>query len=185
MQLETERLILRKWKEADLEPFCKITSDPEVRRYYPGVLTADETKALVTKVEAHFNKESFGLFALELKSTGEFIGYTGLMKPTIQAHFMPCVEIGWQLSKKHWGNGYAPEAAAKALEDGFVRIGLDEIVSFTTVSNDKSIRVMQKLQMTRNPKDDYSHPALPEGHPLKPHVLFRLSKAIWTSQDLI
>ncbi|MBX9770450.1 MAG: GNAT family N-acetyltransferase [Candidatus Obscuribacterales bacterium] len=179
MQLETERLFLRHWQESDVEPFCAITSDPEVRRYYPNVLSASETKTLVVRIKAHFEKENFGLWSVELKSTGEFIGYTGLQKPTIEAHFMPCVEIGWTIAKKHWGNGYAPEAAAKALEDGFTRIGLDEIVSFTTVSNDKSIRVMEKLGMTRNPKDDYSHPLLPQGHPLKPHVLFRLSKSEW------
>ena len=179
MELETERLILRRWKEADIEPFFKITSDPEVRRYYPNVLTINETKSLVTRIESHFVKESFGLWALELKSTGEFIGYTGLSKPTFEAHFMPCVEIGWQIARRYWGQGYAPEAANKALEDGFVRIGLDEIVSFTTVSNDKSIRVMEKLGMHRNPKDDYLHPFLPEGHPLKPHVLFRLKKTEW------
>lgn len=181
MQLETERLILRRWQDSDLEPFSKITADPEVRRYYPSTLSKDETKAAIKRFEEHFEKESFGLWAVELKSNGEFIGYTGLNRPTIKAHFMPCIEIGWLLSKAHWGHGYAPEAAKKCLEDGFVRIGLDEIVSFTTVSNDKSIRVMEKLQMTRNPKDDYSHPFLPEGHPLKPHVLFRLSKAAWTS----
>lgn len=182
MQLETERLILRHWQESDFKPFCEITSDPEVRRYYPSTLNVDETRALIARINTHFDREGFGLFAVVLKSTGEFIGYTGLQKPTIQARFMPCVEIGWQIARKHWGNGYAPEAATKCLEDGFMRIGLDEIVSFTTVSNDKSIRVMEKLGMTRNPKDDYSHPLLPEGHPLKPHVLFRLSKATWTSQ---
>lgn len=182
MQLETERLILRRWQDSDLAPFAAITSDREVRRYYPNVLTKEETISLIERIESNFQKEGFGLWALELKSSGEFIGYTGLHRPTIKAHFMPCIEIGWQISAKHWGQGYAPEAASKTLEDGFDRIGLEEIVSFTSVANSKSIRVMEKLGMHRNPKDDYLHPFLPEGHPLKPHVLFRLKKTEWLQQ---
>lgn len=182
MQLETERLILRRWQDSDLEPFSAITADTEVRRYYPSTLTKGETKSLVERIESHFAREGFGLWALVLKSSGEFIGYTGLSKPTFEAHFMPCVEIGWQISRKHWGKGYAPEAARKSLEDGFVRLKLEEIVSFTTTLNAQSIRVMEKLGMQRNPADDYEHPMLPDGHPLKPHVLYRLPKAVWACQ---
>lgn len=184
MQLETERLILRRWQDSDLEPFSAIVGDPEVRRYYPSTLTKDETKNLISRFESHFEEEGFGLFALELKSTGELIGYTGLNKPTFQAHFMPCVEIGWQLARHQWGKGYAPEAARKVLENGFVRLNLAEIVSFTTVRNTQSRRVMEKLGMQRNPSDDYEHPMLPAGHPLKPHVLYRLPKSIWLDNYL-
>ena len=185
MQLETERLILRGWQDSDLEPFSTITADPEVRRYYPNVLTKDETRLVIERIKSHVEKEGFGLWALELRETGEMIGYTGLSKPTIEAHFMPCVEIGWQIAKHHWGKGYAPEAAIKALEDGFSRLNLNEIVSFTSKLNSKSIRVMEKMGMLRNPKDDYMHPLLPDGHPLKPHVLYRLPKAVWTRQTKV
>lgn len=184
MQLETERLILRRWQDADLEPFSAITANREVRRYYPSTLTQDETKSLIERIESHFEKEGFGLWALELKSTGQLIGYTGLQKPNIEAHFMPCIEIGWQLCRKHWGKGYAPEAARKVLEDGFVRLALEEIVSFTAAVNQKSIRVMEKLGMQRNPADDYEHPMLPTEHPLKPHVLYRLPKTVWLANCL-
>lgn len=174
MHLKTKRLILRRWKTSDVEPFFALNSDPEVMRHFPSILSIDQTKSFIAAAEAHFDREDFGLWALELAETNEFIGFTGLSIPKFTSHFTPCVEVGWRLAHKFWGNGYAPEAAREALRDGFERMGLPEIVSFTATVNTNSIRVMEKLNMKRDPAEDFDHPNVAEGHHLRRHVLYRL-----------
>lgn len=179
MQLETSRLILRPWKDSDLEPFAALNADPDVMEFFPKLMTLEETAAMVERVNARYEADSFCFWAAEEKETGNFIGFIGLGRPSFEAHFMPCVEIGWRLARPYWGKGYAPEGAKEVLRDGFERANLDEIVAFTAALNAKSIRVMEKISMHRDPKDDFLHPVLEDGHHLKPHVLYRITRAEW------
>jgi RimJ/RimL family protein N-acetyltransferase len=175
VSLRTKRLILRRWMAKDIEPFAAINADPEVMRHFPSTLTLDQTKSFVAAVEAHFENEGFGLWATDLVETGEMIGFVGLSIPRFEAHFTPCVEIGWRLAHKHWGCGYAPEAAHEVLNDAFNRLKLEEIVSLTATVNSNSMRVMEKIGMKRDPADDFDHPRLDEGHHLRRHVLYRIN----------
>lgn len=175
------RVVLRRWREGDHEPFAKMNADEEVMKYFPSMLTKEQSDKLIERIEAEFEECNFGLWAVECIHSNEFMGFVGIVRPKFEAHFTPCVEIGWRIAKKFWGHGYAPEAARVVLKDGFERCGLDEIVSMTTVTNKNSRRVMEKIGMTHDPADDFEHPSLPEGHPLRPHVLYRLTKAQWLS----
>jgi RimJ/RimL family protein N-acetyltransferase len=174
-ELHTQRLILRPWRQSDREPFALMNADPAVMEFFPTCLSRSESDAAVDWIEDHFRQHGFGIFAVELLSEQAFIGFTGLSVPRFEAHFTPCVEIGWRLAKAYWGRGLATEAARAALAHGFDVIGLKEIVSFTTTANVRSRSVMQKLGMKHDPADDFDHPGLPEGHPLRRHVLYRLS----------
>jgi RimJ/RimL family protein N-acetyltransferase len=175
-RLRTERLVLRRWTEGDLAPFAAVNADPEVMRYFPVRLNAVETRRLVERIEAGFVAEGFGLWAVEVAATGELIGFTGLARPRFEAHFTPAVEVGWRLARAAWGHGYATEAARAAIAHGFGHGGLEEIVSFTTRANTRSRAVMQRLGMTHDPADDFEHPGLAPGHPMRPHVLYRLPR---------
>jgi len=173
INMETDRLILRRWREEDREPFARMNSDPAVMEFFPALLTREESDATVDRIEAHFAAHGFGVWATELKGTGEFIGFVGLCIPTFQSHFTPCVEIGWRLAAAHWGSGIATEGARSAVEFAIGELGLKELVSFTAEQNMRSRRVMEKIGMTHDVADDFEHPALPEGHWLRRHVLYR------------
>jgi RimJ/RimL family protein N-acetyltransferase len=173
--IETERLLLRRWRDADREPFACMNRDPVVMEFIPSRQSRSESDALVDRIEAHFTEHGFGLWATELLATGEFIGYVGLAVPRFTAVFTPCVEIGWRLAAAHWGMGFATEGARAVVRHAFDVIGLAEIVSFTVPANLRSRRVMEKLGMTHDSKDDFDHPMLPEGHPMRRHVLYRLN----------
>lgn len=170
----TERLILRHWRQSDRLPFSRLNADPRVMEYMPDTLTPEQSDALADRIEAHFRGHGFGLCAAELLRDGSFIGFIGLSIPSFQAHFTPCVEIGWRLAADYWGQGLATEGSREMVRYGFEQIGVDELVSFTVPRNVASRRVMEKIGMTRNLVDDFEHPLLPEGHPLRRHVLYRL-----------
>ena len=174
--LRTERLLLRRWRDGDLAPFAQLNADPEVMEHFPAPLTPAESDAMVARIEATFDDRGFGLWAVEVAKTGTFAGFVGLWWAAFDAHFTPAVEVGWRLARSHWGHGYATEAARAATADGFGRLGLAEIVSFTAVVNPPSRRVMERLGMTHDPGDDFDHPALPPGHRLRRHVLYRLAR---------
>lgn len=180
--IETERLLLRRWRDDDLATFFAINNDPKVIECLPGPLSENETNALIAKFRAHMAQHGFGLCACVLKTTGELIGFVGLNVPAFEAHFTPCVEIGWRLGSGRWGRGYATEAAQAVLEVGFNTYHLDEIVSFTVPHNVRSRNVMDKLGMTRHEEDDFLHPKLPETHSLCRHVLYRLTKEQFLSK---
>jgi len=173
---ETARLVMRRWTEDDLGPFAAMNADPEVMRYFPAPLDRTASDAFVDRIEAQFDRLGYGLWALELRTTGQFIGFTGLLLQTFPAHFTPAVEVGWRLARPAWGQGLATEAARQALDVGFGAARLPEIVSMTARTNERSQRVMRRLAMLRDPADDFDHPSLPEGHPLRPHVLYRLGR---------
>ncbi len=152
-----------------------MNADARVMEFFPKTLTRVESDEVADRIESNFAKHGFGLYALELRETDELIGFTGLAVPAFDAPFMPCVEIGWRLAFEHWGRGLATEAARAALQSGSEGLGLKEIVAFTVPANARARRVMEKLGMTRNPEDDFDHPQIVEGHPLRRHVLYRLS----------
>lgn len=174
--MTTERLQLRRWRESDREPFARLNADPRVMEFLPRALSRDESNGLVDRIETHFEEHGFGLYAAELVEDRSFIGYIGLAVPRFTAHFTPCVEIGWRLALEHWGRGLATEGAREIVRYAFGELGLRELVSFTVPGNLRSRRVMEKLAMTHSPADDFDHPGLPEGDPLRRHVLYRLRK---------
>lgn len=175
-ELKTDRLLLRRWVPADREPFAALNADPRVTEHLPAALSRQESDALAARIEAHFDEHRFGLWAVEVPGVTPFAGFTGLSIPAFQSHFTPCVEIGWRLAAPFWGHRYASEAARAALGFGFERLGLGEIVSFTVPGNFRSRRVMQRIGMHHDPNDDFDHPALPEEHPLRRHLLYRIAR---------
>jgi RimJ/RimL family protein N-acetyltransferase len=174
--LRTPRLELRRWRPADREPFAAMNADPVVMRHFPAPMTPAESDALADAIEAHFVIRGFGLYAVEIPGVTPFAGFVGLSVPTFAAAFTPCVEIGWRLASAQWGRGYATEAGQAVLAHAWETLRLAEVVSFTTVGNAPSRAVMVRLGMTRDPADDFDHPRLPEGHPLRPHVLYRVRR---------
>ena len=245
--LTTARLILRRWRDADRPQFAALNADPEVMRYFAAPLDRAASDAFVDRIEQGFDEHGYGLWALEVRATGEFLGFTGLALQTFEAPFTPAVEVGWRLARSAWGQGYATEAARAALaygfgfpvhglrspedqllrrgdarsesescgqhslDDPFLRrcdarsesqsyglrslddpllrrgddralAGLDEIISITTRTNVASQAVMQRLGMTTRPEDDFEYSRLPEGHPLRPHVLYRLNRVEWAQR---
>jgi ribosomal-protein-alanine N-acetyltransferase len=172
--LASGRICLRPWRETDREPFAAMNADPRVMEFFRGTLSGDESDALVDHIERHFRERNYGLWAVEVADVAPFIGFAGLHFTQFSAPFTPCVEIGWRLACDYWGHGYATEAARLALGHGFGTLALPEIVSFTSTTNHRSRAVMERLGMRRDPNDDFDRPSLPEGHPLRRHVLYRL-----------
>ena len=175
MEPVTERLLLRRWKDEDRAPFAALNADPVVLEHFPARLTRAESDAFVERITQQLEERGWGLWALEERTSGRFLGFTGLNVPGFSAHFTPAVEVGWRLARDAWGFGYASEAARAAAAVAFDEVGLDEIVSFTATSNVRSMRVMERIGMTHDPADDFDHPALSEGSPLRRHVLYRLA----------
>jgi RimJ/RimL family protein N-acetyltransferase len=178
--LSTSRLRLRIWRENDLPPFAAMNADPRVMEFLPKVLNREESDALAGQIIENLKRDGFGLWAVEVPEVADFIGFVGLNAPTFEAHFTPCIEIGWRLAFEHWGRGYATEAATAVLKHGFEQLGLNEVVSFTVPANARSRRVMTKIGMTYSPADDFDHPRLPQGDSLRRHVLYRMSLSNWT-----
>ena len=171
--LRTERLVLRQWTAADRDGYAALNADAETMRYFPSTLSRDESDAMVGRMQAGLESNGWGLWAVE--HDGEFLGFTGLAVPAFEAPFTPAVEVGWRFARSAWGKGFATEAARAAVAFGFDRLGLTEIVSFTTVANQRSRRVMERIGMTTDPADDFLHPRLDADSPIRPHVLYRLA----------
>lgn len=180
LEIRTERLLLRRWRTDDLAPFAVMNADPRVVEFFPSPLTRAESEALIARSEAHFDKNGFGPWAVEVPGIANCIGFIGLFTPRFVAHFTPCVEVGWRLAAEHWGRGYATEGARAAIQFGFENLKLEEIVAFTVPANIRSRRVMEKLGMTHTPADDFDHPDLPDNHPLRRHVLYRIARNKWS-----
>jgi ribosomal-protein-alanine N-acetyltransferase len=179
VHIETERLRLRDWTAADAEPFAALNSDPRVMEFFSRPLDRAESDAFLARNQAGIDADGYGLYALEVKASGRFIGYVGLARPTFAAHFTPAIEIGWRLEREAWGEGYATEAARAVVDHAFRDLGIDALVSFTADWNRPSRRVMEKLGMTRDPAEDFLHPRLPADHKLARHVLYRLKREDW------
>ena len=172
--MRTDRLLLRRWREGDVEPFARMNADPVVMEHFPSLLTREQSAAMVERIERHLDAEGFGLWAVEVPAVAPFVGFVGLQRVPFEAHFTPAVEVGWRLDPAHWGHGYATEAALACLDLGFGPLGLEEIVSMTTPGNARSWRVMERIGMHRDPADDFDHPRIAEGHPIRRHVVYRL-----------
>ncbi len=178
-ELRTSRLLLRRWRDDDREPFAALNADPLVMEHFPAPLRREESNVLVDRIERGLEERGWGLWAVEVPGTAAFVGFVGLNPAMFDAPFTPAVEVGWRLARDHWGHGYATEGARAALGFGFETLALDEIVSFTTHGNARSRRVMERLGMRHDPADDFDNPNVPEGSPLRPHVLYRLHRARW------
>lgn len=179
MELATERLVLRTWRPEDRIPFADLNADPAVMAHFPDVLTRTESDTFADRIEADLEQHGYGLWAVEVRGGPRFIGFVGLSHPRFDAHFTPAVEVGWRLARDQWGNGYATEAANESLRFGFEDAGLDEIVSFTTPQNTRSRRVMERIGLQHDERDDFDHPRFPDDDRLRRHVLYRLSRAEW------
>ena len=171
-ELQTERLRLRRWRTSDLEPFAALNADPRVMEHFPSTLSREESDAYAARIIAQGDALGFGLWAAEIPGVTPFAGFVGLSVPGFEAHFTPCVEIGWRLAAKHWNRGLATEGAREVLRFARETLGLEEVVSFAVRGNYPSRRVMEKVGMTF--EAEFEHPRLAEGHPLRTHVLYRL-----------
>lgn len=172
--IQTERLALRSWMESDRDAFARLNADRRVMAFLPHVLSREKSDGSFDRIQAHFRRHGFGLFAAALRDDDAFIGFIGLFMPSFEAHFTPCVEIGWRLAVEYWNRGLATEGARAVVRYAFDVLRLDELVSFTVPANARSRRVMEKIGMTLDPEGGFDHPSLPPGHPFRPHVLYRL-----------
>ena len=182
MALSSERVRLRRWRDGDREAFAAMNSDARVMEFFRSRLSRAESDAMVDGIERHFSQHGFGLWALEVPAVAPLVGFVGLAIARFDAPFTPCVEVGWRLAFEHWGHGYATEAARLALGYGFGTLALPQIVSFTSAANHRSRAVMERLGMRHDAADDFDYPTMPEGHPLRPHVLYRLGAAAYVDK---
>lgn len=173
VELRTERLLLRGWRDEDREPFAALNADPEVMAHFPGPLDRADSDALADRIAARVAASGHGLWAVEVPRVAPFVGFVGLAPIPFEAHFTPAMEVGWRLARAHWGAGYATEAARAALAFAFTDLGLEEVVSITVPENHRSRAVMERIGMTHDPADDFDHPRFEPGHPLRRHVLYR------------
>lgn len=172
MNLVGPRIKLRQWMAADIGAFAAMNADTEVMEFFPQPLATDQSLALFERLKRGIEERGWGLWAVEIDH--EMAGFTGLAEPNFEAHFTPCLEIGWRFHRRFWGHGYALEAAQVALRFAFESLHLREVVSFTARRNERSQRLMQRLGMIHSLVDDFEHPKLPVGHTLRDHVLYRI-----------
>jgi len=180
--LTTERLILRPWRDGDLAPFAAMNADPRVMEHFPKPLARVESDALAARIRAMFDQFGFGLWAVAAPGVTDFAGFVGLNPVPEGLPFAPAMEVGWRLAAAHWGRGWATEGARAALSHAFGPLGLSEVVSFTVPGNRRSIAVMERLGLVRDPAGDFEHTAVPQGHPLGPHVLYRIDREGWAAR---
>jgi ribosomal-protein-alanine N-acetyltransferase len=179
----SERLRYREWIADDMDRFIRMNQDKAVMEFFPSTLSKKQTKEMMSRISKHFKDFGFGLYVVEKKVTPGFIGFTGFSTALFKSFFTPCVEIGWRFNQIEWGKGYACEAAKACLEFGFLKLGIEEIYSFTSLLNFRSERVMRQIGMTR--VAEFDHPLLPVGHPLRSHVLYELKKLDWNHQHIL
>lgn len=179
IEFDTGRLRLRQWRDLDRVPFAEMNSDPEVMAFFPAVQSRESSDAAIDAWQTQFRERGWSNWAAERLVDGMFIGFVGLSIPRRTLPFSPCVEVGWRLARRYWGCGYATEGARAALRTAFGRLGIEEVVSFTSVLNIRSRAVMERIGM-RNAHEDFEHPGVPENHPLRLHCLYRIGRAQWS-----
>jgi RimJ/RimL family protein N-acetyltransferase len=178
IELATSRLRLRQWRESDREPFAAMNADPAVMEFFPSLVPRESSDASIDLWQSQFSSQGWSNWAVEVLESGQFVGFVGLSVPRRVLPFSPCVEIGWRLARSSWGHGFATEGGRAALQVAFERIGLSEVVSFTSSTNLRSRAVMERLGL-RNALQDFEHPGVPEGHALRPHCLYRITRDQW------
>ncbi|MBD3670453.1 MAG: GNAT family N-acetyltransferase [Gammaproteobacteria bacterium] len=181
-RLYSERLILRQWQELDRAIFAHINADPDVMAYFPTTLSQQESNQLLDRLAHHIAEKGWGLWALEQIDSAHLVGFVGLQEVNDALPFSPAVEIGWRLAREYWGQGFATEAAKRVLTFAFEELELNEIVSFTSIHNTRSRAVMERLGMLDS-HNDFDHPALPQGHYLQSHALYRLTRDRWRQEN--
>ncbi|MDH3499336.1 MAG: GNAT family N-acetyltransferase [Acidimicrobiia bacterium] len=172
-EIRTARLVLRRWRAEDRAPFASMNADPEVMEFFPMPMTREASDGFADRIEREFDVYGYGLYAVDVQE--DFAGFVGLSPLPLTSD----LEIGWRLARRFWGKGFATEAAIAVLEHAFTNLGISDVVSVTARSNLRSQRVMQRIGMTHDPADDFEHPNIPEGHPLRPHVMYRGSAGSW------
>ncbi len=182
IEFETERLVLRQWRDADRIPLAAINADPRVMEFFPARLDRARSDAQFDELQGHIDYNGWGFWAVEEKATTALIGFVGIQIPAPDLPVFPCIEVGWRLAANQWGKGFATEAAQGALRVGFDQLGLPEIVSFTSMANLRSREVMKRLGM-RDTGQTFEHPHVPEGHPLRKHCLYFLSRKQWQAAN--
>ncbi len=181
-ELETDRLRLRQWTEADRRSLARLNADERVMEFFPHPLSRAESDALAERIISALTQRGWGWWAVEVKGKHNFIGFVGISVPSADLPFQPCVEIGWRLDYSYWNQGYATEAAKASLAFGFETLELEKIVSFTALLNKRSEAVMKKIGMRQAP-DTFMHPSIPAGSRLREHCLYELSRADWQAQN--
>lgn len=181
--IKTKRLLLRQWVEEDFQVFAQICKDKDVMEFFPKLQSRAESYEMAHKIQSLIEDKGWGFWAVEVPTKHKYIGFVGLHCPEVDLPFSPCVEIGWRLSKQHWGKGYATEAAKAVIEYAFTHLNLEEIVSFTTLANTRSIAVMQKIGMF-DTIQNFKHPNIDALNPICEHVLYKISQDQWKQQNL-
>ncbi len=171
---ESQRLGFRLWQENDKEAFATMNENPKVMKYFPSELDFQASNELYDRIVAHHKKHGYGLYAVELKENGKFIGFIGFAHPSFEADFTPCIEIGWRLDEIYWKKGYATEGAKACLDYGFNQLSFDEVMSFTSLINRQSWHVMEKIGMKK--AGEFDHPNINLQHPLCHHVLYKIER---------
>jgi ribosomal-protein-alanine N-acetyltransferase len=179
--LETSRLILRPWRDSDIDAWVALCADERVMEFFPSTQDREQSEAGAARLRERFDRDGYGWWAVEVKNGDAFAGTVVIQDVPYDAHFTPALEVGWRLSVANWGRGYATEAARAALDFAFAKLGCSEIVAMTMVANVRSRRVMERLGMSRDPRDDFDHPLLAPGHPIRPHVLYRIGASAFVS----
>ncbi|MEE1610760.1 GNAT family N-acetyltransferase [Microvirga sp. CF3016] len=182
-EIRTERLILRRWTEDDVARYAALQADPEVRRFFPGTMPIEKGEADARLHAEGFERHGFDQWVVELPGISAFIGVAGLRRILREMPFQPRVDVGWHFVPAYWGRGYATEAARAALRDIFERSDLQEVVAYTSRMNEPSRKVMHRLGMTHDPAEDFDHPAVPDHHPLRRHVLYRISRQAFSASN--
>lgn len=176
LAITTTRLILRQWQDSDFAPFAAMSADLQVMEFFQSTMSREKSEEMLTRCRDMITERGWGIWAVELRETGEFIGFVGLHTPGYDLSFNPCVEIAWRLKVEVWGKGYCTEAARAVLDAGFNQLGLKEIVAYTALPNVRSAAVMKKLGMKSDPQENFNHPMVEEGHWLREHCLYRLAR---------
>lgn len=180
-ELNTDRLLLRQWRESDREPWAALCADPEVMEFLSSSRDRATSDLAIDRWRSRIEEQGWSFWAVERKGTGAFIGMAGLQVPAAPHPYLPCTEIGWRLARAHWGHGYASEAAMRVLDFAFTSLLLQDVVASTAVANQRSSAVMQRIGMS-GPEATFVHPGVPEGSPLRQHVLYRISNVSHAAQ---
>lgn len=182
LELRTPRVLLRQWKDSDSDAWAAMNADPQVRRYFPGVLNRTEAQGEADRIRAAIAQRGWGMWALEIPGVHPFAGFVGLNLPGFEAPWMPAVEVGWRLAANTWHQGYASEGARAALDFAFTQLDLPQVVAMSVPTNAPSHAVMQRIGMLRDTAGDFDHPRVPNDSPLKRHLLHRISQAQWQAR---